>query len=142
MAGVAGLSGTLVLYLMLFIVQLANADDACEGYPQTVPGADREDVRGGGFENTFLNLAGRWTYRMEDGSVVVTRAPGRSFSGTIAGVVAVVAGLVALSVRRKGHPGVPYGLATLFAPPLGLVLALAAPRRTRHGPPRGAPSAL
>ena len=127
------MAATLVFYLFLFFVQIQNADNACESYPQTVPGPDYLDVRGIGFENSFLNLGGLCTYRMDDGSVVVTREPGWWFSGTIAGFLAVLAGLSALLVRSNGHPGLLYGLATLVAPPLGLALSVAAPRRTRSG---------
>jgi hypothetical protein len=106
---------------------------ACESYPHTVPGADYLDVRGIGFENSFLNLGGRCTYRMDDGSVFVAREPGWWFSGTIAGFAAVFAVAVAYLARRKGHPGWLYGFTTLFAPPLGLAPTLAAPRRARSG---------
>ncbi|QIN82984.1 hypothetical protein GBA63_10235 [Rubrobacter tropicus] len=119
----------MLLYFVLMVVQIVNADDACESYPQTVPGADFEDVRGFGFENSFLNLGGRCTYHMDDGSVVITREPGWGFSGTIAGFAVMIAAAVTFLVRRKGHPGVLYGLTALVAPPLGLALALAAPRR-------------
>jgi hypothetical protein len=129
MAGVAGVAATLIFYFVLLVVQIANADDACESYPQTVPGADFQDVRGIGFENSFLNLGGRCTYRMDDGSVVVTREPGWWFSGTIAGFVAVIAMVTAFFARRKGHPGLLFGLTALLAPPLGFALAVAAPRR-------------
>lgn len=129
LAVVAGVPSTLIFYLALFIVQIANADDACESYPQTVAGADFEDVRGIGFENSFLNLGGRCTYRMIDGSVVHTREPGWWFSGTLAGLVAACAVAVVLFVRQRGHLGGLFGLTTLVAPPLGLALALAAPRK-------------
>lgn len=135
LAGVAGAAATLVFYLMLMVVQFANADMACETYPQTVPGADFEDVRGIGFENSWLNLGGRCAYYMSDGAVVHTREPGWSFSGTIAGFVAIVAGLAVFVVRRKGHLGWLYGIATLLAPPLGFALAVAAPRRRLIGDP-------
>jgi hypothetical protein len=128
LATVAGVSATLLFYLALFFVQIQNADNACEGYPATESGADFEDVRGIGFENSFLNLGGRCTYHMNDGSVVHTREPGWWFSGTIAGFVAACADAVVLLARRRGHPGVLFGLTTLIAPPLGLALARAAPR--------------
>ena len=128
-AGLAGVLATLLFYLFLFFVQIQNADPACESYPQTVPGADFEDVRGFGFENGYLNLGGKCAYYMNDGSVVHTREPGWWFSGTIAGLAALVAGGVAVFVRRRGHTGVLFGLATFVAPPLGLALAVAAPRR-------------
>lgn len=128
-AVLAGVPLTLFLYLFLFFVQIQNADPACESYPQTVPGADFEDVWGLGFENGYLNLGGKCTYYMNDGSVVHTREPGWWFSGTIAGFVIVFAGAVALFVRRKEHAGLLFGLTTLLAPPLGLALAVAAPRR-------------
>ena len=86
-------------------------------------------MRGIGFRNSLLNLGGRCEYRMDDGSVVVTREPGWWFSGTIAGFSAVVAVVAALLARRKGHRGLLYGVATLVAPPLGLALAVAAPRK-------------
>ena len=114
---------------MLFIVQIQNADDACESYPQTVPDADFQDVRGIGFENSFLNLGGNCIYYMNDGAVVHTREPGWWFSGSIAGFAALVAVVAALLVRRKGHTGILYGLVTLLAPPLGLALVVAAPRK-------------
>ena len=128
-AGFFGFVATLVFYLALFFIQIANADNACESYPQTVPGADFEDVRGIGFENSFLNLGGRCTYRMDDGSVVLTREPGWWFSGTIASFAAMLAGVAVLFARRKGHSGWLYGIATLVAPPLGFALVVAAPRR-------------
>ena len=130
LAGVAGTAATLLFYLFLLFVQIQNADNACEGFGPT---GNHEGVRGIGFENSFLNLGGRCTYRMDDGSVVVTREPGWWFSGTIAGFVAAFAVVVAYLVRRKGHPGWLYGLTALLAPPLGLALALAAPRRTLQG---------
>jgi hypothetical protein len=129
-AGVAGTAATLLFYLFLLFVQIQNAEDACEGFGPT---GNYEDVRGIGFENSFLNLGGRCTYRMDDGSVVVTREPGWWFSGTIAGFVAAFAVVVAYLVRRRGHMGLLYGLTALFAPPLGFALALVAPRRTRSG---------
>jgi hypothetical protein len=52
------------VYAALFVVQTANADSACESYPASVPGADFSDVRGIGFENSFLNLGGRCEYRI------------------------------------------------------------------------------
>lgn len=130
LAAVGGSAATLVFYLFLFFVQIQNADNACEGFGPT---GNHEDVRGIGFENSFLNLGGRCTYYMNDGSVIVTREPDWWFSGTIAGSVAVIAGLAALLAGRKGCSGLLYGLTTLVAPPLGLVLALAASRRTRSG---------
>ncbi len=132
LAGVVGVSAAVIFYLSLFVVQIANADMACESYPHTVPGADYLDVRGICSENSFLNLGGRCTYRMGEGSVVVTREPGW-FSETIAGFAAVFAVAVAYLARQKGHPGWLYGLTTLFAPPLGLALTLAAPRGARSG---------
>ena len=122
---------TLIFYGLLLVVQTGNADMACESYPQTIPGADYEDVRGIGFENSFLNLGGLCTYHMDDGSVVVTREPGWWFSSSIAGSVAVFAGLVFYLARLKGHAGWLYGLTSLVAPPLGLALAVGAPRRGR-----------
>lgn len=59
LAVVAGSSGTLIFYIALFVVQIANADNGCESYPATVPGADFQDVQGIGFENSFVNLGGR-----------------------------------------------------------------------------------
>ena len=137
-AGFCGFVATLTVYLILFVVQIQNADNACESYPQTVPGADFEDVRGIGFENSFSNLGGKCTYRMDDGSVVHTREPGWWFSGSIAGFFAVLAGVAVFVVRRKGHVGALFGLVALLAPPLGLALAAAMPRK---GAPRG-PAAL
>ena len=133
-AGFGGFVGTLVFYLFLLFVQTQNADYACES-PQAVDGIDVERIRGIGFENSYLNLGGRCEYRMNDGSVIHTREPGWWFSGTIAGFVAVLACAVAFFVRRKGHLGLLFGLTTLLAPPLGLLLAIAAPRRgTPDGP--------
>lgn len=133
LAVVAGVPATLLFYLALFLVQIANADDACESFPATVPGADFQDVQGIGFENSFLNLGGRCRYHMDDGSVVVTREPGWWFSGTIVGFVVMVAGPAAMFARRKRRSGLLYGLITLVAPPLGLALSLAVPRRPRSG---------
>ena len=65
---------------------------ACKSYPQTVFGADSEDVRGIGFENSFLNLGGLCS--------------GWWFTRKIVGFVAILAGLVVLVVRRKGHSGI------------------------------------
>ena len=124
----AGVFATLVFYLGLLILQNENADFACES-PQAVPGVDVENLRGIGFRNSLLNLGGRCEYRMDDGSLVVTREPGWWFSGTIAGFSAVVAVVAALLARRKGHRGWLYGATTLVAPPLGLALAVAAPRK-------------
>jgi hypothetical protein len=135
LAGAAGAAATLVFYFVLMVVQIDNADMACESNPRTVLGADFEAVRGIGFENSFMNLGGRCTYRMDDGSVVVTREPGWWFSGTIAGFVAMLAGLAVLVGRRKGHSGILYGLTTLVAPPLGLTLVATAPRKIRIGFP-------
>ena len=118
-------------YGALFVVQTANADIACESYPQTVPGADYDEVRGIGFENSFLSLGGRCTYHMDDGSVVETREPGWWFSGSIASSVAVFAGLVFSLARRKGHAGWSHGVITLVAPPLGFALVVGTPRRGR-----------
>ncbi|MBA2691737.1 MAG: hypothetical protein H0U65_04475 [Rubrobacter sp.] len=66
-ASFIGCVATLFVYVALFIVQTANADNACESYPAGVPGADYSDVRGIGFENSFLNLGGRCAYHMNDG---------------------------------------------------------------------------
>ena len=57
-AGFSGSAATLLLYLALFFVQIANADDACESPWATVPGIDVDDLRDVGFENSFLNLGG------------------------------------------------------------------------------------
>ena len=127
-AGVAGVSATLVFYVALLVLQNENADYACES-PQEAPGVDVNDLRGIGFENTFLNLGGRCEYRLENGSVIVTREPGWWFSATIGGFVAVIAVVVIHVARRKGHPGLLYGLTALLAPPLGFALAVAAPCR-------------
>ena len=122
----AGVFATLVFYLGLLILQNENADFACENPPAAVPNIEWGDIRDIGFRNSLLNLGGRCEHRMGDGSVIVTREPGWWFSGTIAGFVSVVAAFV---VRRKGHRGWLYGATTLVAPPLGLALAVAAPRR-------------
>ena len=86
-----GSVGTLFFYVALLIVQNENADYACES-PEAVPGIEVEDLRGIGFENSYLNLGGRCEYRMDDGSVVVTQEPGWWFSGTIAGFWMLLAG--------------------------------------------------
>jgi hypothetical protein len=127
-AGLFGFIATLVLYLVLLFIQNENADYACES-PSAVPGIEVGDIRGIGFQNAFLNLGGRCEYRMDDGSVKVTREPGWWFSGTIAGIVALLATAAVLIVRRKGHLGMLFGLTTLIAPPLGIALAVATPRR-------------
>ena len=128
-AGFCGSVATLVFYLLLFFVQIQNADNACESQSSPAPGTDFDEVRSIGFENGYLNLGGRCTYAMEDGSVVVTREPGWWFSGTVAGFAAAIAGLVVFLVRRKGHLGLLFGLTTLLAPPLGFLLGIATPRR-------------
>jgi hypothetical protein len=128
------LAGTILLgsfatpfvYAAHFVVQTVNADDACESYPQNVPGAGFSDVRGVGFENSFLNLGGHCTFHMNDGSVVITREPGWWFSGTIAGFAAVFAGLVGYLARRKEYSGWVAGLYALLAPPLALLLTVIA----------------
>ena len=133
-AGFSGLIATLVFYLFLLFVQIQNADNACES-PQAVPGIDVESICGIGFENGYLNLGGNCTYCMNDGSTVHTREPGWRFSGTMAGFAAVIACAVAFFARRKGHVGVLFGLTTFLAPPLGLLLAIAVPRRaSSQGP--------
>jgi len=107
---------------------------ACESYPQTVPGADYADVRGIGFENSLLNLGGRCTYYMKDGSVVIAHEPGWWFSGTIAGFALTFAGLVVLLARRKGYSGWVAGLCALVAPPLAwLLTVVAVPKARRDG---------
>lgn len=128
---VAGCVATLFVYAALLVVQISNADSACESYPASVPGADFADVRGIGFENSLLNLGGRCTYHMNDGSVVVTREPGWWFVETIAGIVTVFAGLVSYLARRKGYSGWLFGLCAFVAPPLGLLLAVTARRKLR-----------
>jgi|SRR3712207_1545559 len=133
MAVVAGVLATSIFYLALLLVQIENADRACESPQATVPGLETGNIRDIGFENSFLNLGGRCTYRMDDGSVVVTREPGWWFPATIVGFVVMLAGPAAMFARRKGRSGLLYGLATLVAPPLGLALSLAVPRRPRSG---------
>ncbi len=132
MAVVAGVLATSVFYLALLLVQIENADSACES-PQAVPGLDVDDLRDIYFENSFLNLGGRCTYHLDDGSMVVTREPGWWFPATIVGFVVMLAGPAAMFARRKGRSGLLYGLATLVAPPLGLALSLAVPQRPRSG---------
>lgn len=136
LAAVGGMAATLIFYLFLFFLQVQNADNACESYPQTVPGADFQDVRGIGFENSFLNPGGRCTYQMDDGSTVVTREPGWWFSGSIVGLVAAFAGAfagaVVVAARRTGHAGVLFGLATLVAPSLGAARRFSRPRVGRR----------
>ena len=134
-AGFCGFVATLVFYLLLFFVQIQNADNAWESYPQTVPDAGFDNVRSIGFENSYPNLGGRCRYGMDDGSVMVTREPGWWFPGTIAGFAAALAGVVIFLVRRKGHPGLLFGLTTLLAPPLGLLLGIATPRRASSQKP-------
>ena len=132
LVGMALLGGValLVTCASLFVVQNANADSACESYPASVPGADFSDVRGVDFKNSFLNLGGRCTYRMEDGSTVTTREPGWWFSGTLIAIAAVFALLAVYVVRRKGYSGWLFGLFTLVSPLMGLLLALIVRRRT------------
>ena len=142
MAGVAGVLATSVFYLALLLVQIENADLACDSPQASVPGLAIEDIRDIRFENSFLNLGGRCTYRMDDGSVVVTREPGWWFPATIVGFIMMLAGPAAMFARRKGRSGALYGLTTLVAPHLGLALALAAPRRTRSGEAYQGPVAL
>jgi hypothetical protein len=116
----ATLSGsvvTLFFYVALFVVQTVNADSACETYPTRVQGADSSDVRGITFRNLWLNLGGSCTYRLQDGSVVSTREPELWFSGTIAEVITVFAGLVVYLARRKGHQGFLFGLCALTRRP-------------------------
>jgi len=128
--GFLGFVASIIFYLALFFVQIANADNACEDYHYLGAVADPRDVRGeAGFENSFLNLGGRCTWYMNDGSVIVTREPGWGLSGTIVGFVALLAVVSFLVVRRKGHPGWLYGFTTLLAPPLGLALTFGASRR-------------
>ena len=127
-----GCLATLFFYLALLVVQNENADYACES-PRAVPGLDVSNLRDIGFENSFLNLGGRCAYHMDDGSVIVTREPGWWFPATVVGFVAMLAGPAAMFARRKGRSGLLYGLATLVAPPLGLALSLAVPRRPRSG---------
>jgi hypothetical protein len=128
----ATLSGsvvTLFYYVALFVVQTVNADSACETYPTSVQGVNSSDVRGITFRNSWLNFGGSCTYRLQDGSVVSTRAPELWFSGTNAGVISVFAGLVVYLARRKGHQGFLFGLCTLAASPFGLSIMAVAPRR-------------
>ena len=132
-AVVAGVLATSGFYLALLLVQIENADMACENPRATLPNLKVENIRDIGFENSFLNLGGRCTYRMDDGSVVITREPGWGYPATIVGFVVMLAGVVVQYARRKGHPGLLYGFTTLIAPPLGLALMLAAPPRTRSG---------
>ncbi len=133
MAGVVGVLGTSAFYLAHLLVQIENADQACKSLEATVPGLRIEDIRDIRFENSFFNLGGRCTYLMDDGSVVVTREPGCWFPATIVGFLIMFAGPVATFARRKGRSGALFGLTTLVAPPLELVLALAAPQRPRSG---------
>ncbi len=132
-AGVTGVLGTSAFYLALLLVQIENADLACESPQASVPGLAIEDIRDIRFENSFLNLGGRCTYRMDDGSVVVTREPGWWFPATIVGFVLMLAGPAAMFARRKGRSGVVFGLTTLVAPPLGLALSLTVAQRPRSG---------
>ena len=133
MAGTIGVLGTSVFYLALLLVQIENADLACESPQATVPGLEVEEIRGIRFESSFLNLGGRCTYRMDDGSTVVTREPGWWFPATIVGFLLMLAGPAAMFARRKGRSGVLYGLTTLVAPPLGLLLSLAVAQIPRSG---------
>ncbi|MGI8541086.1 MAG: hypothetical protein ACR2N0_15145 [Rubrobacteraceae bacterium] len=66
-----------------------------------------------------------------DGSTVIAHEPGWWFSGIVAGIVALLAGMVVCLVRRKGHPGWIFGLCALVALPLALSLALVASRKSR-----------
>ena len=133
-AGFFGLVTTLIFYLALLFFQNENADFACENPAAAVPGIKLEDIRDIGFENSYLNLGGRCEYRLDDGSVVVTREPGWWFSGMIACFVALLALVAGWMAMRKGHVAVLFGLTALLAPPLGLALAVAVPRR---GSPQG-----
>ena len=142
MAGVVGVLGTSVFYLALLLVQIENADQACESPEATVPGLRMEDIRDIRFENSFLNLGGRCTYLMDDGSVVVTREPGWGFPATIVGFLIMLAGPVATFARRKGRSGALFGLTTLVAPPLGLALSLAVTQKARSGAAPQGPVAL
>ena len=132
-AAVVGVLGTSVFYLALLLVQIENADQACESPRATVPGLRVEDIRDIRFENSFLNLGGRCTYRLDDGSVVVTREPGWWFPATIVGFLMMLAGPVATFARRKGRSGALFGITTIVAPPLGLALSLAVTQRARSG---------
>jgi hypothetical protein len=60
--------------------------------------------------------------------VVSTREPELWFSGTIAEVITVFAGLVVYLARRKGHQGFLFGLCALAAP-FGPSIVAVAPRR-------------
>ena len=131
-AAVVGVLGTSVFYLALLLVQIENADQACESPEATVPRVRIEDIRDIRFENSFLNLSGRRIYRMDDGSVVVTREPGW-FPATIVGFLVMLAGPVATFARRKGRSGALFGITTMVAPPLGLALSLAVTQRARSG---------
>ena len=133
LASVAGVLATSVFYLALLLVQINNADLACESPQATVPNLKTEDIRDIRFESSFLNLGGRCTYRMDDGSVVVTREPGWWFTSTVVGLVVMLVGPAAMFARRKGRSGLLYGLTTLVAPPLGLALSLAVPPSPRSG---------
>jgi hypothetical protein len=113
--GFFGFVASVIFYLVLFFVQIANAHNACEDYHYLGAVADPRDVRGeAGFEDSYLNLGGRCTWYMNDGSVVVTREPGWSFSGTTAGFVALLAVVSFLIARRKGYPGWLCGLTTFW----------------------------
>ncbi len=133
MAGVTKVLGTSAFYLALLLVQIENADLACESPQASVPGLEIEDIRNIHFENSFLNLGGRCTYRMDDDSMVVTREPGWWFPATIVGFVLMLAGPAAMFARRRGRSGVLFGLTTMVAPPLGLALSLTAAQRPRSG---------
>ena len=71
---------------------------------------------------------------MYNGSVVVTREPGWWLAGTIAGIVATFAGLVAYLARRKGYSVWLFGLSAFVAPPPGFLLAATARRKMGAGP--------
>ncbi len=129
MAGVTGVLGTSAFYLALVLVQIENAGLACESPQASVPGLEIEDTGDIRFENSFLNLGGRCTYRLDDGSVVVTREPGWWFPATIVGFMLMLSGPASIVARRKGRSGVLFGLIALVAPPLALTLSLTAAQR-------------
>ena len=128
-----GASAVFVTSAALLIVQVQNADNACESFPAGVPGADYSDVRDLGFKNSYLNLGGKCVYYLDDGSAVKTREPGQWFSGSLMAIAAAAALLTVYLVRRKGHSGWLFGLLTFVNTPLGLLLALVVRRKVNRG---------
>ena len=126
-----GLAATSVSYLALFVFQTVNADLACE----TVPEEIRREFRDVKFENSLLNLGGRCTWYLSDGSAMVTREPGWWLTAVMAVGLLVLVGFSVMIVRQRGHQGWLYALVTFVAPPLGMALAVTARDRLSEDVP-------